>query len=367
MYDLPALIQDPALLTELRNAVYTDAPTARVRDAKFKVTGQCNLRCSFCQFWRTPAREEVGTEEALRVIDDLAALDCRKLHFSGGEPALRTDLPALIERAACREMRAALTTNGTLLTDELAMTLVAAGLYSATLSLDSSAPEVHDRLRGVKGAHKRALRGMRALLRAKRRLKSKLRVRLNMVLTRHNYHDYPEVLALAGELGAAGVTPLPVDEGGSCRNRLLPAQLQEYNAAVAPAVATLRAQYGFATDPHLIYPFGQGKDDLHQSAEAQYARGYYADRLCFAPWLTTFIAWDGAVYPCCMARGKIPSLGNIHETSLRELFTGEAYRTFRAGLRETRLPLCHRCDNYLAENRLLDEALNGRASVPASP
>jgi len=353
MYDLTSLIQDSALLAGLHDTVFAGSPVVQVRDAKFKVTARCNLRCSFCRFWRTPAAEELGTEEALRVIEDLAALDCRKLHFSGGEPLLRADLPLLVERAAGLGMRAALTTNGTLLDEEPAMALVAAGLYSATLSLDSAAAEVHDRLRGVKGAHKRALHGLRALLRAKRRLKSKLRVRLNMVLTRHNYHDYPEVLSLAGELGAAGVTPLPVDEGGRSRNRLLPAQLREYNEAVAPAVAAIRAQYGFATDPHLVYPFGKGREDLRQAAEVQYARGFYVDNLCFAPWLTTFIAWDGAVYPCCMARGKIPPLGNVRETPFRELFTGEAYRVFRTRLRETRLPLCHRCDNYLAENRLL--------------
>jgi len=356
MYDLPSLIRNLSLFTELRDAILMDAPVTRIRDAKFKVTARCNLRCSFCRFWRTQAAEEIGTEEALRVIDDLAALDCRKLHFSGGEPTLRPDLPLLVERAAGRGMRTALTTNGTLLDEESAMALVSAGLYSATLSLDSAAPEAHDRLRGVKGAHKRALRGLRVLLRAKRRLKSQLRVRLNMVLTRHNYHDYPDVLALAGELGATDVTPLPVDEGGRSRNRLLPAQLEEYNQAVAPAVAALRAQYGFATDPHLVYPFGLGRDDLRQSAAVQYARGFYHDHLCFAPWLTTFITWDGAVYPCCMARGKIPPLGNIRETPLRELFTGEAYREFRTRLRATRLPLCHRCDNYLAENRLLTGA-----------
>jgi len=357
MFDLPSLIQDPALLTELHGAVFAGAPVARVRDAKFKVTARCNLRCSFCRFWREEAPEELGTEQALGVIDDLAALDCRKVHFSGGEPTLRADLPLLVERAAHRGMRTALTTNGTRLTEELATALVAAGLFSAALSLDSATPGIHDHLRGVKGTHKQALRGLRALLRAKRRLKSKLRVRLNMVLTRHNYAEYPEVLALAGELGATDVTPLPVDEGGRSRNRLLPAQLLEYNETIAPAVAALRAQFGFATARHLVYPFGQGKDDLRQSAEVQYARGFYAEHLCFAPWLTTFIAWDGAVYPCCMARGKIPALGSIQETPLRELYTGEAYQAFRDELRDARLPLCHRCDNYLAENRLLADAL----------
>ena len=360
MYDLTALIRDPDTVAALRAAIYDDAPVTRLRDAKIKVTARCNLRCAFCPTWRMSDPVELSTAELLRTIDDLAALDCRKVHLSGGEPTLRADLPAIVAHAAERGMRVALTTNGTLLTEELAAALLAAGAHSVAVSLDDASPAAHDRLRGVRGAFKRTLRGLKNLARTKKRLKAKTRLRVNMVLTQHNYHAYPEVLALAGALGATDVTPLPVDEGGRSKNRLLGWQLREYNDAVAPAVAALRAQFGFAAAPQLIYPFGQHGDDLHNAVAAEYARGYYRDHLCYAPWLTTLIAGDGGVWPCCMSRGKIPPLGNVRETSFQRLFAGEAYHDFRRRLRETRFPLCRRCDNYLAENNLLASALRVR-------
>lgn len=357
MYDLPALLEDGALLAELRASIHTGQPPIRLRDAKLKVTARCNLRCAFCPCWRRQPTEELNTAELVRVIDDLADLDCRKIHLSGGEPTLRADLPALIAYATQRGIKTVLTSNGTALTAELAQALLAAGLNSIAISLDGPTPELHDPLRGVKGAFKRAVHGLKLLRQAKKQTKAKTKIRLNTVLTRHNYHAYPDLLALAGELGVNDVIPLPVDEGGKSKNRLLPWQLQEFNEVIAPAAAELRARYHFADAAHLRYPFGQQKCELQQAAQAEYARGYYREHRYYVPWLHTLVSWDGDVWQCCMSRGKLPALGNVRQTPLREIFTGAAYTTLRQQFLTTRLPLCHRCDNFLSENRLLEPYL----------
>lgn len=362
MYDLRTFINDPAAFAEFRACVRGDLPVQRIREAKIKLTGRCNLRCAFCRIWQLDHPEEMTTAEVVRLVDDLAALDCRKIHFSGGEPTLRDDLVEIIAHAAGHGIKTALTSNGTCMTEELATALLTAGLRSIAISLDGVTPAQHDALRGVKGTFKRTLAGLRHLKRAKKTLKAKTRVRLNMVLTRHNYHAYPDVLALAGELDATDVTALPVDEKQDYENRLLSWQLQEYNETIAPAVARLRAELGFSTAPHLIYPFGQVKDDLRNAADAQYGRGYFATHLCYVPWLNTMITWDGLVWLCCMSRGRIAPLGNVRQTLFRDIFLGKAYETVREQFRTARPAMCARCDDFLAENRLLEAALS-----PASP
>jgi MoaA/NifB/PqqE/SkfB family radical SAM enzyme len=357
MYDLPALIQDEGLVAELLGCVERGEPVARIREAKIKLTCRCNLRCRFCSFGRMEPVEEITPTEVGDLLTQLAAMDCRKVHFSGGEATLLPELPDLVRQAAGLGMRVSLTTNATLLTGESAEALVSAGLRSVSVSLDGPEPSVHDGLRGVKGAFKLTGAGIRHLTRARKRLKAKLALRINMVLTRHNYHAYPEVLQLAAELGATDVKPIPVDERATNENRLLPWQLREFNDCIAPAAEALRAEHGFSTDRHLVYPFGVTDDELALSAQQHYGLGYYGRHLCFAPWLTTLVTWTGDVLLCCMSRNKVAPVGNVRQTPLAEIYMGEAYEQLRRQFRQRRPAICKRCDDFLAENRFLNEAL----------
>ncbi len=362
MYDPAALIEDPALCAELRDCVTAGAPAQHIREAKIKLTARCNLRCVFCRIWQLHEPDALTTDDVIRLLDDLAQMDCRKVHFSGGECTLRDDLVPLITHAAGLGMKTSLTTNGTRVTAELATALLSAGLRTVTVSLDGPEPALHDPLRGVKGAFKRTIAGIRHLHRARKALKAKVNIRLNMVLARANYQAYPELLALAHGSGVDEVAVFPVDEKSTTENRLLPWQLQEYNDVIAPAVAALRAEYGYSTARHLVYPFGDGKPELRHAANSAYARGYYADHLCFAPWLHALVLWNGDILPCCMLRGRIPPLGNILFASFREIFLGEMAESFRQQFRARRLPACGACDDFLAENRVLNAALTEPAT-----
>jgi hypothetical protein len=61
-----------------------------------------------------------------------------------------------------------------------------------------------------------------------------------------------------------------------------------------------------------------------------------------------------------MARGKTLPLGSVRGQSVRDLFTGPAYQRIREQFLQQRPPVCHRCDNFLAENRLLEERLQNQ-------
>ena len=104
---------------------------------KIKLTWRCNLACEMCDYWRQDLPTPLTTDLVTRTLDELAALGCRKVHFSGGEPTLRPDLPDLIAHARRLKLRVTLTTNGTLLTRDLARRLVKAGLNSVCVSIDS--------------------------------------------------------------------------------------------------------------------------------------------------------------------------------------------------------------------------------------
>jgi 12,18-didecarboxysiroheme deacetylase len=128
----------------------------------WNVTRSCNLKCVHCYAHAKDQQfeNELSTKEGKALIDDLAAFGAPVMLFSGGEPLVRKDLPELAAYAVEKGMRAVISTNGTLITPELARTLKAIGLSYVGISLDGM-EAVNDRFRGVKGAYKAALDGIR--------------------------------------------------------------------------------------------------------------------------------------------------------------------------------------------------------------
>ena len=134
----------------------------------WNLTQRCNLRCSHCYLDAEQRADvqsaELTAEECGRVVDELAKLNPGMvLILTGGEPLLHPELEAIVERAAGAGMTPVLGSNGTLIRADRATQLRDAGLAGWGVSIDSTVPEKHDRLRGVPGAWKRALDGLGVL------------------------------------------------------------------------------------------------------------------------------------------------------------------------------------------------------------
>ncbi|MBW2648936.1 MAG: 12,18-didecarboxysiroheme deacetylase [Deltaproteobacteria bacterium] len=128
----------------------------------WNVTRRCNLKCVHCYSSSQNIKYsgELTTEEGKALISDLASFGCPVILFSGGEPLMREDLPELVQFAADSGIRAVISTNGTLITEEKARIFAGIGLSYMGVSLDGTG-EIHDRFRGVRGAFDAAVRGIR--------------------------------------------------------------------------------------------------------------------------------------------------------------------------------------------------------------
>ena len=318
---------------------------------KIKLTWRCNLACEMCDYWRQDLPTPLTTDLVVHTLDELAALSCRKVHFSGGEPTLRSDLPDLIAHARRLKLRATLTTNGTLLTRELSTRLVRAGLNSVCVSIDSPVRSVHDRIRGMPGAFKQTLAGVRELRRAAERRGVALPIRINTVVSRENYDTLDKLPALAHELGAQSLLLMPVDDP-SGKLWLSKRRLLDYNRRIAPALAERSTAMGLMRSLDEAYPFGATRDELAASRHGHYARGLYERQPCYAPWTHSLVTADANVAPCCSAARV--TLGDLQYQSFADIWQGESYRRLRHAVRDGEpLPHCAGCDVFLAENRTL--------------
>ncbi len=367
MYDVREVCDQPLLLGPLRASVESAARPAYLRSAKIKLTARCNLRCTMCRFGRGWAPPELGEERFTEILDELRELGCRKVHFSGGEVMVRSDLERLVAHGSALGMKMTLTSNLTLLSKERARALVRAKPSSVSTSLDAAKRSLHDAIRGIPGSFKRTTRAVERLVRERERRNRRVRLRINYTMMQSNYREYPALVDLAYALGATEVNPMPVDDGeGASSLRLSTKDIARYNADVAPLVFERRERAGFSVEPRFLYPFGRTSREIHESSAGRYAGEFYRTHACYSPFLHVFVAWDGKVFLCCMTDGKIEPLGDLSIESVKDVFFGSRFAAVRSRMLQERLTECHRCDMVLEENRLLSGALGSSPSTSAA-
>ncbi len=136
--------------------------------SEIALTYRCQNRCTFCYASapdRGPEVAEMTGDEVRRILDVIVD-DARvpTVSFTGGEPTLRPDLPALVAYARSRRLRTNLITNGLRCgANGYVEKLAAAGLDSAQVSLEAADPAVHDAVVGRPGAWQRTVQGIRNL------------------------------------------------------------------------------------------------------------------------------------------------------------------------------------------------------------
>ena len=161
----------------------------------WNVTRQCNLKCMHCYAHakNIAVANELTTAEGKQLIENLAQFGVPVILFSGGEPLMREDLPELASYAVEKGMRAVISTNGTLISKEMAYTLKRIGLSYVGVSLDGM-ETVNDRFRGVKGAFKSALDGIKNCKAAG------IKVGLRFTINTFNAEELPKIFRLLEEM-----------------------------------------------------------------------------------------------------------------------------------------------------------------------
>ena len=179
-------------------------------DVTWEVTNQCNLRCKQCFLpdVSRPLPDELSTQEAYELVDNLVEAGVKSILFSGGEPLSRPDLPE-IARYARKWLAIWLQTNGWFL-EEKAEELKTLGFQQVQVSLDGALAETHDYFRG-KGSFGRAIRGIKKCVEL--RFTS---VCMGAVVSRKNIDEIPQMIDLALELGIRAfetLTFMPMGRG----------------------------------------------------------------------------------------------------------------------------------------------------------
>jgi MoaA/NifB/PqqE/SkfB family radical SAM enzyme len=186
------------LLNEARGAIGRMVP----QTLSIEVTRQCGAKCDHCLI--KEGEGELSHEEILRIIDEAINMGSCIITFTEGDPLLREDIFELIKHVDPEKAVVNLFTPGLDMTTEKAVKLREAGLYNLIIGVYSTNPEEHDKVRGVAGAHARALEAIRMAL------ETGLLVTMSCHVLSGQVDRIEELYELAAELG---VQELSIWEG----------------------------------------------------------------------------------------------------------------------------------------------------------
>ena len=130
----------------------------------WNTTNQCNMFCDHCyRDAGAKSVDELSTNEAKQLIQDIKKAGFQIMIFSGGEPLMRKDIYELGAFAKAQGLRPVMGTNGSLITPEVARQIKEAGFMAAGVSLDSLDPAKNDAFRKMDNAYQLTVAGMKNL------------------------------------------------------------------------------------------------------------------------------------------------------------------------------------------------------------
>jgi len=272
---------------------------------------RCPLRCPYCSNpsdWKK-RRKELDTDTWGRAFREASELGAVHVGLTGGEPAVRPDLPELVSLASEAQLYTHLVTAGTTIDDAALDALVRAGLRSVQLSLQDANAHGSDRIAGAASFDKKI-----AFARAVRR--RGLPLVLNTVLHADNLDRVSELIATARELDAHRLELANVQYHGYARvNRaaLLPSRAQLDRAA-----EIVRAARRVPGTPELVFVLPD-----HFSGRPKPCMGGWGRK-------NLIVSPSGRVLPCQEA-GTLPlEFWSLEEHSLAECWADapgmQAYR-----------------------------------------
>ena len=278
----------------------------------WETTSGCNLRCIHCRRLDVPDQpspQDLTTDQAKDLINELSSFGKPVLILSGGEPLLRRDILGIASYAKHAGLAVGMATNGTLVNENIAREIRDSGIHYASVSLDGAISRTHDIFRGA-GSFEKALRGFSHLREAG------IKVQINLTVTRGNVREVSETYDLAARLGACALylfllVPVGCGEEIADSEMLSSDEVERWlewvdekdKSGVLPVKAICA--------PHFYRVERQRKGVLVHPDSQDSRKG------CLAGIHMCFVSNRGEVFPC----GYLPvSCGNVTRKPLREIW-----------------------------------------------
>jgi MoaA/NifB/PqqE/SkfB family radical SAM enzyme len=315
---------------EQRSGVAAAAPVCLY----LETTNRCNLLCTTCPrtYEELEPPADMSWELFTRIVDQYPNISRVVLHGIG-EPMMVKDLPRMVRYLKDRGTYVLFNTNGTLLRPKKGRDLIDAGLDELRISLDAAEAKAFALVRG-RDWFDRIVRNVREFVELKA-ARAAPNPRLSLWLTglRETLAQLPDFIELAADIGVPEVhlqrlVHFPEGQGLARPESSLFDKLEQEDAVFLEQAHRVAAARGVFFDAS-----GAAEPEASLKREA----GAQPWSVCRRPWTLMYFTAHGRAIPCCIApfsmRGyQSFTLGNATQQSLREIWNGAGYQTFRSAL-----------------------------------
>jgi len=179
----------------------------------WRITSTCNFGCSFCAYDRGLSRPRASADPAEVRRFALLLADCAArrgdrllLSWLGGEPLLwKPLLPLSRQLARHPAIAISATSNGSRLDSSSVRNRILADFAELTLSVDGLS-DTHDRLRAAPGSFARIEHAIARLVAERAVRGSPLRIRVNTILMRDTFAQFPALCHRLADWGVDEIT-----------------------------------------------------------------------------------------------------------------------------------------------------------------
>lgn len=312
----------------------------------FCVTLRCNIKCEQCAIWRMPKTEELKTEDWKRVISELREwIGPYRVQLAGGETFIRNDILDIVRHASENDVLTGIVSNGTLIDAKTAGEIVESGLGYIHISVDGSKPETHDEVRGIKGLHAKTIEGLDHLINAAKG--TGLAISIATVISKKNVNELIDLVKFSEQKGLNGIVFNPIGPTTD-------SEVDWYKTSDLWFDDFLEVDHVL---DELIDMKKRGAKILNPVEHFIDMKSYFqkpyleSNSNCMVGVTNLSITCEGNVHTCF----KMPPLGNVLETSVREMWDSDHAKDIRQQIKN--------CDihcspgNFVYRRSLKDEVM----------
>ncbi|MCQ2469305.1 MAG: radical SAM protein [Ruminococcus sp.] len=214
MFDIKMKNKHLRQLEDYRRSLMTKPD---LRNLFLELTLRCNEHCLHCGSWCGDVKsEELSVEQYRTFLEQLKedmTVDGKMLCITGGEPLLRKEFFEIMEIADKLGFKWGMTSNATLINDEVARDLRRVGMGTISVSIDGL-EETHDAFRQTPGGYKKAMNGIESLL----RVGGFQAVQVTTVVTHQNIGQLDELFKIFNEMDIDSWRVINMEPMGRAKN-----------------------------------------------------------------------------------------------------------------------------------------------------